>query len=115
MRSCFLQPLLSKYGLSFRFETSFEKNMITVHCIIQHSNGHFEKTSFSLPVDPSPHMSPIQQYGSTITYAKRYALSLALGLATEEDTDALEVAKTETKHKEETSERGKKYGNSEPF
>jgi len=84
-----IQPLLEKYGLSYRFETEFENKSVNVKCIITHHMGHQETTSFKTIVEYSGRMLPIQEWGSALTYAKRYSLSLALGLATEEDTDAI--------------------------
>jgi len=84
-----IQPLLEKHGLSYRFETEFEGKSVNVKCIITHLLGHQEITSFKTVVEYSGRMLPIQEWGSALTYAKRYSLSLALGLATEEDTDAV--------------------------
>ena len=84
-----IQPLLEKHGLSYRFETEFEGKSVNVKCIITHLLGHQEITSFKTVVEYSGRMLPIQEWGSALTYAKRYSLSLALGLATEEDTDAI--------------------------
>lgn len=103
-------PLLKKYGLSVIFKTSFDdgdengEKIVTVECYLTHTLGHHETTSFRAPVNVnSGRMLPIQEYGAALTYAKRYSLSLALGLATEEDTDAIntnevsEVVVTENK------------------
>ena len=84
-----IQPLLERHGLSYRFETEFEGKSVNVKCIITHLLGHQEITSFKTVVEYSGRMLPIQEWGSALTYAKRYSLSLALGLATEEDTDAI--------------------------
>jgi len=84
-----IQPLLEKHGLSYRFETEFEDKSVSVKCVITHLLGHQEVTSFKTVIEYSGRMLPIQEWGSALTYAKRYSLSLALGLATEEDTDAI--------------------------
>ena len=90
-----IQPLLEKHGLSYHFKTAFEDKAVIVKCIITHIMGHQEITEFRAPIEPQlshdgkPRMLPIQEWGSALTYAKRYSLSLALGLATEEDTDAI--------------------------
>lgn len=74
-----IKPYLSKHGLSLRYETEFtDNNYITLKCIIQHFLGHKEVTIFKLPIDSSQHITDIQKFGSTITYARRYALCLAL-------------------------------------
>jgi hypothetical protein len=82
-----IQPLLKKYGLTFHFKPEYDKEnqTITVHCIITHVLGHQEVATFKAPLTPSDKMQFMQAYGSILTYAKRYSLSLALGLATEED------------------------------
>jgi hypothetical protein len=82
-----IQPLLKKYGLTFHFKPEYDKEnqTITVHCIITHVMGHQEVATFKAPLTPSDKMQFMQAYGSILTYAKRYSLSLALGLATEED------------------------------
>jgi len=82
-----IQPLLKKYGLTFHFKPEYDKEnqTITVHCIITHVLGHQEVATFKAPLTSSDKMQFMQAYGSILTYAKRYSLSLALGLATEED------------------------------
>lgn len=83
-----IKPLLTKHKLSITFKTQVNNDSITVTCVVKHIAGHSEETSFTLPIDDSPHISKIQRYGSTLTYARRYALSLALGLlSTDEDND----------------------------
>jgi hypothetical protein len=84
-----IKPLLNKHGLSYRFEAEYQdKTTITVRCFISHEAGHQEITEFKAIVQYSEFMLPIQSLATALTYAKRYSISLALGLATEEDTDA---------------------------
>jgi hypothetical protein len=84
-----IKPLLNKHGLSYRFEAEYQdKTTITVRCFIIHEAGHQEVTEFRAIVQYSEFMLPIQSLATALTYAKRYSISLALGLATEEDTDA---------------------------
>lgn len=90
-----IKPFLAKHNLSITFKTQTNNDSITVICIVRHILGHAEETSFTLPIDDSPHISKIQRFGSTLTYARRYALSLALGiLSTDEDNDASNEAET---------------------
>lgn len=108
-----LQPLLKEYGFSYRFETEFENNFVVVSCIVTHEAGHSETTKFKAPVDASMRASEIQKWGAALTYAKRYSLSLAFGLATEEDTDTAEAEQQEPQpqqngHSELASEQQKK-------
>jgi len=101
----YIQPLLTKYGFSISFETEkTEKNEIKVICYLKHISGHQEQSSFVIPLDTSSYMSDIQKMGSTLTYAKRYALTSMLNITTDEDTDGIEteirVTEPEGKEKE---------------
>lgn len=81
-------PILSKFGLSYRFRTSAEPNQpIMVTCIVTHRQGYYEETTLSGPRDDSGNKNAIQQVGSTLTYLQRMTLKAALGLAAAEDDD----------------------------
>jgi len=83
-----VSPILSRYGLSYRFRTSAEPNQpIVVTCIVTHRQGYFEETTLSGPRDDSGNKNAIQQVGSTLTYLQRMTLKAALGLAAAEDDD----------------------------
>lgn len=83
-----VNPILSKFGLSYRFKTTNAPNEpITVTCIITHRMGYFEETTLSGPRDDSGNKNAIQQVGSTLTYLQRMTLKAALGLAASEDDD----------------------------
>lgn len=85
-----IQPLLDKWGLSISFDTiPASQNTLTIKCILSHTSGHTETREFTIPIDTSQHMSDIQRWGSTLTYAKRYALVSTLNLIAEEDIDGL--------------------------
>lgn len=83
-----VNPILGKYGLSYRFKTTNAPNEpITVTCIITHRLGYYEETTLSGPRDDSGNKNAIQQVGSTLTYLQRMTLKAALGLAASEDDD----------------------------
>lgn len=83
-----VNPILSKYGLSYRFRTAAEPNQpITVTCIVTHRLGYYEETTLCGPRDESGNKNAIQQVGSTLTYLQRMTLKAALGLAATEDDD----------------------------
>lgn len=83
-----VNPILGKFGLSYRFKTTNAPNEpITVTCIITHRMGYFEETTLSGPRDDSGNKNAIQQVGSTLTYLQRMTLKAALGLAAAEDDD----------------------------
>lgn len=79
---------LSKYGLSFRWQTQQEGGKIRVTCFLQHQMGHGESVSMEAPADDSGQKNAIQQIGSTVTYLERYTLLAATGMATaDQDND----------------------------
>jgi hypothetical protein len=80
-------PALSKYGLSYRFRTSAEKDRIVVTCIVSHEGGYSEENSLAGPPDTSGAKNAIQAIGSTVTYLQRYSLKAALGLSASIDDD----------------------------
>lgn len=82
-----INPILSTYGLSYRYRTRQDGALVIVTCIMSHRDGHSEETSLSGPLDTSGNKNPIQQIGSTVTFLERYTLTAALGLASSEDDD----------------------------
>lgn len=87
-----VQPILSKFGFSVSFNPKAENNELNVDCMISHKDGHIEKSNLSLPFDNSGKKNPVQSIGSSISYAKRYALCLKLNIATGgEDNDGNDI------------------------
>jgi hypothetical protein len=84
------KPILTAHGFSFAFKSEVRDKVITIKCELYHESGHVESTEVSLPILDTGNMNQAQTIGALVTYAKRYSLSLLLGLATEEDVDANE-------------------------
>lgn len=83
-----VDPILAKYGLSYRFRTTSNINEpIVVTCILSHRDGHSEENTLMAGKDESGKKNSIQAIGSTITYLQRYTLKAALGLAASNDDD----------------------------
>lgn len=83
-----VNPILAKYGLSYRFRTSSVPNEpIIVTCIISHRLGYSEENTLIGPRDESGNKNSIQAIGSTLTYLQRMTLKAALGLAAAADDD----------------------------
>lgn len=83
-----IRPALEKCGLAFIQNPIHEDGKVGVYTLLIHKSGEF--------IQFDPVMIPLQkatphQVGSALTYAKRYSLSSALGIATEEDTDGNEI------------------------
>jgi hypothetical protein len=82
-------PALSKHGLSHRWETKQEGQLITVACIVTHELGHSAQTSLSAAPDQSGSKNSIQAIGSTVSYLQRYTFMAITGLAAkDQDNDA---------------------------
>jgi hypothetical protein len=80
-------PVMSKYGLSHRWEVSNDASMVKVICILTHSGGHSERTSLQAQPDGSGKKNAIQQVASTITYLERYTFLAIAGLAVMDQDD----------------------------
>lgn len=92
-----VDPVLGKYGLSYRFRaTSNVNEPIVVTCILSHRLGHFEETTLTAGRDDSGNKNSIQGIGSTITYLQRYSLKAALGLSVSNDDDGSTADNPET-------------------
>lgn len=87
-----IDPILSEFGLSYRFRTAQDNGGVRVTCIIAHAHGHSEETSLSCAPDGSGSKNPFQAVGSAVTYLQRYTLKAALGLSAEIDDDGQAAA-----------------------
>lgn len=77
-------PVLSKHGLSFTSFPTITDHGFVLRYQLRHSGGYGEGGDFPLP-DPS--RSTPQQIGSWLTYARRYCLCAATGIAPGGDDD----------------------------
>ena len=84
-----IYPLLGKNGLAVRHEL----NAGGIECVLTHKTGT-ELRSGAVQVGRSGDMKNI---GGQITYARRYTLTMLLGIASEEDTDAKDLKVPEGK------------------
>lgn len=82
-----VDPVLGKYGLSYRFRPSQETGRVRMTCIVSHRDGYFEESTLESPEDHSGNKNPIQAIGSASQYLQRYTLRAALGLSTTEHED----------------------------
>jgi len=87
----------SKVGLSYSWKQELLENNIKITCVVTHIDGHSEETWLSAPADNSGGKNTIQGIGSAVSYLKRYTLTNAFGLSSEEDDDGIgsELTKTE--------------------
>lgn len=90
-----VDPILGKYGLSYRFRSKQDGKKLIVTCILS-KGGYFEETTLATDEDHSGNKNGIQAIGSAATYLQRYTLKLALGLASAHDDDGKAASKTQT-------------------
>ena len=81
-----INPLLKKYGLGF---TQLGQGTAIKTVVFHAESGESLESLFEIPQGVQlSKMNDFQVLGSAITYIRRYALSSALGLVTDKDTDA---------------------------
>jgi len=88
-------PTMTAVGLTVSYRTPrMLSGHVVVVCRISHALGHYEESGevvmpVVMPATPEERTgaNPMQRVGIATTYAQRYALKLALGLAPERDTD----------------------------
>lgn len=86
-----IDPILSRHGLSYRWNTDSNEASTTVTCILSHAAGHSEFNKLVAPNDISGNKNAIQAIGSAVTYLQRYTLKAALGLSASADDDGRSV------------------------
>ena len=93
-----VNPILSKLGLTYDFDSEISENACKVICRVRLGN-HVREASATVPVPREMRVNDAQKMGAAIKYAQRYAIVNALGLRiADEDTDAegLGVGEIET-------------------
>jgi len=83
-----VRPLMAKNGLSHIQSETFEQGIVTVNTLLMHLSGEWIETTAQSPYAQMKGMNDYQSIGSGITYLRRYGLSAALGIASDEDIDA---------------------------
>ncbi|WP_293914255.1 ERF family protein [Deinococcus sp.] len=78
-------PVLARHGLSYvQMPSSDEPGFMALTTRLMHSSGEWIEGTMRAAV-PSSKLSEIQAAGSVVSYLRRYALSAALGIMTEDD------------------------------
>ena len=86
-----VRPILARHGLAVSQSVVPVGDGIGVETVVSHKNGGAARFGpLPMPAGRDP-----RQVGSAITYARRYGLSAALGIASDEDNDASGTFDTE--------------------
>ena len=84
-----VRQVLFENGLAFAQSVTAPQGSVGVTTTIFHSGGHSQDFGpLYMPAGQTP-----QEYGSVITYSRRYALCAALGIAAEDDDDGAAASK----------------------
>jgi len=104
-----LLPAITKLGLSVSQPLGDLNGEPAVYTIIMHTSGEYIQTAYPISKAGMRQVNDAQQLGAAVTYARRYALLSAFGVATGDDDDA--ACLTE---KPKARPKGKKYKASDP-
>jgi hypothetical protein len=101
-----IMPLMKKHKLGFYQPLRYTDGVRKLATIIFHTEtGNSIESEIDIPTVEFIGMNDYQSLGSGITYLRRYTLSSALGIVTDEDTDAVgEQSKPQTKKYPEKKE-----------
>lgn len=79
-----IRPALSESGLSVTFDSEdVDDGKLKIWAVIHHRSGHSERSSFTISREAqSSRMNSSQRDGSALSYGRRYALCMALGIST---------------------------------
>lgn len=101
-----IDKVAPEFGLAYAQEalTNADKGMVGVTTLLTHESGEWIEFE---PLFLKADKQTAQGYGSAITYARRYALSSAFGIASETDDDGNETTtQTANAQKSFNDERG---------
>lgn len=87
-----VRPILAKNGLSIVQDVHNDADGIYITTTLLHASG----ASLAFGPISWPPVSKMQDFGAVATYARRYGVLAALGIATAEDTDAAGIDATTT-------------------
>jgi hypothetical protein len=90
-----MRPIYTRHGFSVRFgsQPSPQQGWLRVTCLLAHSAGHFEENYLDAPPDNvglrgASNKTAIQSVGSSVTYLRRYLLTMCFNIVLSDDIDA---------------------------
>jgi len=75
-------PSLNRHGIALIQRTAVEGESLTLHTILRHTSGEEIESVVPLPTPVS-----WQDWGSALTYARRYSITALAGVAPDDDDD----------------------------
>ena len=94
------RPILAKNGLSVvQMPSNADAGYVAIETAVIHSSGEWLEQVYAMPIPENKRNSGAQNMGSAITYARRYALAAALGIAqTDDDASTQEPVPTKAEY-----------------
>jgi len=80
----YVRPVLSKHGLAVVQSPGGDGDVTTITTLLMHTSGEWIETD---PLGLKAEKQTAQGAGSAVTYGRRYSLSAALGISSEDDDD----------------------------
>ena len=107
----YIKPILSKHNFCIYQlvgSTHHEKGeyLVNIKTTLQHIGDRQISNTFAIPPTPVKGANILQSIGASITYARRYAISAILNIATEDDPDG----NMPIKRKQQSVVKGKQIG-----
>lgn len=88
-----IRPIYQGEGFSIRFNTKWGEQGATIFGTLAHIDGHSETIEMRLPLDASGGKNNLQGMGSTLSYGKRYIITMFFNIVTVgEDKDGVTPA-----------------------
>jgi len=75
-------PSLNRHGIALIQRTAVDGESLTLHTILRHTSGEEVESVVPLPMPAS-----WQEWGSAMTYARRYSITALAGVAPDDDDD----------------------------
>jgi len=106
-----IRPALNECDLAFIQNPVKDENGIGVYTILLHKSGEYiQFDPVYIPIKAeTPH-----QVGAALTYARRYSLGAALGIATDEDDDGNSIQQRQSKQQDKQSMNSNHSGSKQP-
>ena len=102
----YVRPLLADYGIAFIQMPVGNENEVGIETLYIHpESGEWISNAIVSPLHDARGMNIYQSAGCAITYFRRYSLSSFIGIASEDDTDAV----TDTVSKQSESQVDKHF------
>ncbi len=83
-----VRPIAAQHSISIFQSQKIEDGIVKVETMLLHSSGEYLISEVEAPYTELKGMNAYQSLGAAITYLRRYSLSNAFGISSEEDTDA---------------------------